>query len=165
MRSVQLFARFDGARKGHLTVSEFKSLLRGFRISIDETDQLMNGIDVYRDGVVRSSEWAASMADWRELQKDEAWPTWLREAFEMINASKSGTISQDEVRDLLCRRYQDGECEVDMGEVDGALREAVSEGGGGRKGTLTFDIFQTMMKTRGEDYLFDARLRDEYDGW
>ncbi|GAB1318115.1 Polcalcin Jun o 2 [Madurella fahalii] len=95
-----VFDTFDKDGTGDITASELGQVMRGLGLnpSDEELDDLVNEADLNKDGVISFDEFLALMSkDVREADTEEE----LLNAFKVFDKDGSGTISSDELRNVL----------------------------------------------------------------
>ena len=93
-------------------------------------------IDLDGNGTIDYTEFVMATMEEQNLITDQR----LRQAFELFDADKSGDLSPEEIKDILCF-----DSSVDPAEVDRIIAE-VDENGDGQ---IQYDEFCHMMKCLG----------------
>ncbi|KXX73933.1 Calmodulin [Madurella mycetomatis] len=96
----EVFNAFDTDGTGDITASELGQVMRklGLNPSNEELDDLVNEADLNKDGVISFDEFLALMSkDVKEVDAEEE----LLNAFKVFDKDGSGTISSDELRNVL----------------------------------------------------------------
>lgn len=95
-----LFKSIDTDSSGGISIQELTAGLKkqGYRINESEVEQLMDRIDMNRDGDIVLDEFAASLLDWNTvISKDGCWNNWVDMAFNRLDVNHDGFISLDEI--------------------------------------------------------------------
>ncbi|KAK4101227.1 EF-hand [Parathielavia hyrcaniae] len=96
----EVFEIFDKDGTGDITAAELGQVMRelGLKPSDDELRDLVNEADLNSDGVISFDEFLALMSQTvRELDTEQE----LLNAFQVFDKDGSGTISSDELRNVL----------------------------------------------------------------
>lgn len=129
-----------------LDAKQFEQKLKqiGYRMEVGETDRLVGRVG---GGKIDSSVVAASIIDWRDLQKNqpEEWRRLVASAFQRMDESNTGVINTVEVADLLGAKLSEDEVQE---ELSMALSEASLKKGGDSvnlDGHMDLDAFSQML--------------------
>ena len=116
---------FDGEGRIDSRKLEKKLEAMGYHMEQGETERLVDSVG--SDGKIDSSVLAASLIDWRDLQKNhpEEWKRLVLSAFTRMDESRTGSINASDVAHLLGAKL--GEEEVQE-ELALALHEAALRG-------------------------------------
>lgn len=66
--------------------------------ALEEVDKIFTKVDIDGSGVIEYSEWIVATIDLKKLLTPEK----LQDAFNLFDKDGGGTISPDEVKDVLC---------------------------------------------------------------
>ncbi|KAH7126119.1 complex of Cambr and Cam [Dactylonectria macrodidyma] len=132
------FSVFDADGNGQVTASEIGTVLRslGQNLSDAELEGMVNGIDVDKNGSIDFNEFLTIMAAKKEnndLQED------LLDAFKTFDKDGSGTISRDEIRQVM----------LSLGEnlTDDDINEMLQVADKDGNGTIDYNEFVQIMTT------------------
>lgn len=100
---------------------------------VNEVDQLMKEIDTDGSGVIDYTEFIASMLNEEYYTSEER----LREVFNTFDIDRSGSISKDEIYEILGK-----EGNIDMDQIQELIDEVDING----DGEIDFEEFCGMMK-------------------
>ncbi|KAL2157282.1 hypothetical protein VTH06DRAFT_6220 [Thermothelomyces fergusii] len=131
------FEVFDKDRTGDITADELGKVMRelGLNPSEAELQDLINEVDINKDGVISFEEFLALMSQsGKETDKEQE----LLKAFAVFDKDKNGTISSDELRNVLKSL---GEKLTDE-EVDEMIKIADRNG----DGVIDYNEFVGIMK-------------------
>ncbi len=137
-RLTEIFKAFDTNGDGQLDRDEliagYTKFYNGDTMrAILDADEIMNKLDFNQNGSIDYSEFMIANLDKSKLLKEER----LKEAFELFDVDKSGTITIDEIKKILGCNAE----EIDEAEWKQIVEE-VDENGDGE---ISFDEFQKMM--------------------
>lgn len=78
-------------------------LLAGYKLDVDEVEQLLDHVDTAHTGVVAKSQLAASQIDWEAMQQSNAerWLASARKVFQDFDTDQDGIISSEQIVDCL----------------------------------------------------------------
>ncbi|KAK4034689.1 hypothetical protein C8A01DRAFT_38848 [Parachaetomium inaequale] len=133
----QVFEIFDKDGTGDITAAELGAVMRelGLNPSDAELHDLVNEADLNHDGVISFDEFLALMSqNVRELDTEQE----LLNAFAVFDKDGSGTISSDELRNVLKSLGEDLTDE----EVDEMIKMADRNG----DGSIDYHEFANIMK-------------------
>jgi len=153
----QMYRDMDVAGSGSLSFSEVAGGLgeMGYAVSAEEVRQLMSRVDRNQDGEVVFSEWLVGLIDWDGIMDEgEQWASYVDLAFDQLDRDGSGTISMDELLELLPANFGERSCDEIMLEAQALLREADVDG----DGLISRTEFQSLM---AKSYVPDAL--NQYD--
>lgn len=144
----KVFQQMDTNHNGILSVSEFKAAMashsrrnivdsglarprRASTINIAEIEAMFDGVNLDHTGGIKYSEFLASAIQEQQYLAEDA----INEAFHKIDLDNSGTITMDELRELL----------GDTGVGDDELARIMEEVDYHADGTIDFEEFRKMM--------------------
>jgi len=156
-----LFEDIDTDHSGGVSLEELTAGLTklGYRLTPNEIEQLLRGIDANYDGQIDLNEFVTTLLDWDELQKQQTWQTYIDTAFNKIDTDGDGYISLEELMDLIPaqpRGAAGGELERQV-EARAMLREADTN----EDGKISKEEFYSLLKdVQAPDTLalYDNRL-------
>lgn len=93
----------------------------GVEITEDQVDEMFAKIDLDGNGTIDYTEFVMATMDEYRLITDER----LKQAFELFDTDKSGALSPDEIKEVLCFNS-----DVAPEEVDEIIRQFDSNGDG-----------------------------------
>ena len=132
----KIFKSIDKDGDGHLSKEEILAGYEdhfGIPISDEEVDKMFLNIDVDGNGTIDYTEFVmATMNEKNQNNNDK-----LMQAFKMFDKDGSGTITKDEIKEVL-----GFDSSIDMKLIDNIIKE-VDENGDGE---IQFDEFCHMMK-------------------
>lgn len=75
----------------------------GYKLDVDEVEQLLDHVDTAHTGVVAKSQLAASQIDWEAMQQSNAerWLASARKVFQDFDTDQDGIISSEQIVDCL----------------------------------------------------------------
>ncbi|KAF5838700.1 kinase-like domain-containing protein [Dunaliella salina] len=156
-----LFEDIDTDHSGGVSLEELTAGLTklGYKLTPNEIEQLLRGIDANYDGQIDLNEFVTTLLDWDELQKQQTWQTYIDMAFNKIDTDGDGYISLEELMDLIPaqpRGAAGGELERQV-EARAMLREADTN----EDGKISKEEFYSLLKdVQAPDTLalYDNRL-------
>ena len=110
----------------------------GIQMTMEAIDEMFARIDLDGNGTIDYTEFVMATIEEKNLLTNER----LREAFRMFDKDGSGSLSPEEIKDVLCF-----DSSVDPSLVDKLIAE-VDENGDGE---VQFDEFCKMMKKLSDD--------------
>ncbi|GIL78391.1 hypothetical protein Vretimale_7737 [Volvox reticuliferus] len=140
--------RLDGAEAALDKMQLGEALARmGYHLAPSEVSRLMEGLDTSRRGVVCRSALAASLMDWRHLQRNhtELWLELAAKAFQRLDSGGSGVLEVEELLGALRAR-------LPPEEVRAALEEALREAEAAGAGPVGLCGFGTATAAQGMDF-------------
>ncbi|MEM1003487.1 MAG: EF-hand domain-containing protein [Bacteroidota bacterium] len=129
----RIFAQMDKNNDGMLSKEEIKDGYEehfGMAIDDDEIDKMFAAIDTDGNGTIDYSEFLMATMNEQQLLSKER----LKGAFKMFDKDGSGTISKDEIREVL------GNIEEDTANL------ILSEVDENDDGEISFEEFEKMMR-------------------
>lgn len=77
--------------------------IAGYKLDVDEVEQLLNHVDTAHTGVVAKSQLAASQIDWEAMQQSNAerWLASAHKVFQDFDTDLDGIISSEQIVDCL----------------------------------------------------------------
>lgn len=147
----QVFKKFDVNGDGKISAEELGSIMGslGSPATEEELSIMIREVDSDEDGFINLQEFVA--LNTKDVNYDEVLDN-LRDAFHVFDTDKSGSISAEELKDVLMSLGEEctlAECRKMISGVD-------SDG----NGTVSFDEFKVMM-TMGSR--FDAAIEPKID--
>ena len=123
----KLFVQLDTDNTGTLCKSEFREALKGVDITDDAVEQLFERIDVNSSGELEYSEFISASLNPSFMHAPS-----IRSAFSIIDRNQDGTISVQELRNILGDEYSEAELAT-------MLKER------GAPDSITYDDFQSIL--------------------
>ncbi|KAH6973101.1 calmodulin-like protein [Ilyonectria sp. MPI-CAGE-AT-0026] len=132
----QAFSLFDSNGDGQVTAKDIGTVMRslGQNLSDAELQDMVNEIDVDKNGTIDFSEFLAIMSKKRninDIQED------LLDAFKVFDKDGSGTISRDEIRQVMLSLGE----RLTEEEINEMLKVADKDG----NGTIDYNEFVHIM--------------------
>ena len=156
---LELFQLLDTSGDDLVKPDELQAgLMRvGYDITQDECEQLLDSLDTTNDGCIDVDEFLAALVDWEALERSsEAYPSWVKEAFNMLDKDRNGTIDAGEVAELVFMNEDDGKLTSEAKKVIAAcISEADTDG----DGLIDLDEFITLLQMDPTDRLDAYELR------
>lgn len=137
-----VFNTFDKNKDGYITRNELKQAMNGAGMIMNENqiDEMLENMDVNRDGFIDLREFCASFVHNDDDDDDEDGD--LREAFEVFDVNKDGVISVKELEMVLVSLglKQGG---MKLHDFEDMIRKVDVDG----DGMIDFNEFKKMMKS------------------
>ncbi|KAL3139963.1 hypothetical protein ABBQ38_004250 [Trebouxia sp. C0009 RCD-2024] len=127
----------------------------GYKLDVDEVEQLLDHVDTAHTGVVAKSQLAASQIDWEAMQQSNAerWLASAQKVFQDFDTDGDGIISSEQILDCLRSKIPPSEVQA---ALEQAMQEANKREQSMHKG-LSFENFLRMLRSNSSDSL------DQYD--
>lgn len=115
----EIFSRIDKSKDGCIDKSELKCLFMDLGCSHDDdaVDKVMKDLDLNHDGWIDLEEFTK----WYIVSSERAEAN-LRDCFNEIDKDKNGSLSKDEIKEVL-KRFNSDPKSISDGEIDNAVEE------------------------------------------
>jgi calcium-dependent protein kinase len=138
----EAFDAIDTNNHGTITYWEFRSALKDCNFSDEELKSMFRGIDVNESGVINYTEFLAMTLESRgRIEEDE-----IMQAFDRIDADRSGFISKENLCDIL-----DAKCSAE--NCDAMVQEILDELDSDRDGQISYEEFLEMFREKHREEL------------
>ncbi|KAK9826177.1 hypothetical protein WJX81_003662 [Elliptochloris bilobata] len=140
-----LFDQLDTDGSGGIDGDELAAGLaaQGYQVSRGEVDKLLDRVDINNDGHVEFGELASALVDWRQLQEDRMWASWMDIAFAKLDANGDGYISLQELLSRLPSAAAPADA-ADEGERLNAARRMLREADTNGDGRVSREEFHSL---------------------
>ena len=135
---TEIFKELDESGEGLLSKDELKKGYKKFftdKITDSEFDQIMKTIDQDNSGQISIEEFIRATVDYENLVSEKN----LKSAFDFFDKDHSGSLSPDEVREVLGLNEDNNSTNK---IVEGIIKEVDVNG----DGLISYDEFKAMMK-------------------
>ena len=135
---TEIFKELDESGEGLLSKDELKKGYKKFftdKITDSEFDQIMKTIDQDNSGQISIEEFIRATVDYENLVSEKN----LKSAFDFFDKDHSGSLSPDEVREVLGLNEDNNSTNK---IVEGIIKDVDVNG----DGLISYDEFKAMMK-------------------